>query len=154
MLKKADSNCHLLVQGQESLPLDYSSIFVVRVGFEPTSGLLHAFKERSLRQFAYLTVCCPSRVRTWTLLSQIQTCCQLHQRTICCAPRIRTWIRWAKIICHAFRPEHNIFCCPDRLRTCKFPLQRRTTLPVCLQDSINEKTLTTSSSQGFKFLID
>jgi len=27
-------------------------------------------------------LCCPTRFRTWTLLNQNQTCCQLHHRTV------------------------------------------------------------------------
>ena len=31
---------------------------------------------------ATLQGCCPTRARTWTLLNQNQTCCQLHHRTM------------------------------------------------------------------------
>ena len=35
-----------------------------------------------VRYFSVETSCCPDRVRTYTLLDQNQTCCQLHYRTI------------------------------------------------------------------------
>jgi hypothetical protein len=34
------------------------------------------------RKGTLLFFCCPTRFRTWTLLNQNQTCCQLHHRTV------------------------------------------------------------------------
>jgi hypothetical protein len=44
--------------------------------------LQFGIKKEYIKIMYSLLFCCPARVRTWTLLIQSQTCCQLHYRTI------------------------------------------------------------------------